>query len=247
MLRLVLASAIVACTSAFAPSGVPAAGRFFQRPALSARVSPLASVAGGRSQVRAASLGLRCAEDADLSLFSSGSGPAEFCSELTQTEHIELAGNRALKTSADTPAFAIFGSGKMAGIEQMSVKVVKQQGCMFIGACVVPRSPSSPGYADSLRTWAVMAKESGSVYRTGVLGTKLTEYMGKEIKKHQMGDSYPPKYKADDVVWMELNHDEQSFKLSVNGGSPFQLKSVPGARFFVNMEGLDSAVELVAE
>lgn len=123
MLRLVLASAIVACTSAFAPSGVPAAGRFFQRPALSARVSPLASVAGGRSQVRAASLGLRCAEDADLSLFSSGSGPAEFCSELTQTEHIELAGNRALKTSADTPAFAIFGSGKMAGIEQMSVKV----------------------------------------------------------------------------------------------------------------------------
>mgnify|MGYP006876830459 CR=1 FL=1 len=48
-------------------------------------------------------------------------------------------------------------------------------------------------YADSLRSWAVMAKESGSIYRTGVLGTKLTEYLGKEIKKTQMAGSYPPK------------------------------------------------------
>jgi hypothetical protein len=38
-----------------------------------------------------------------------------------------------------------------------------------------------------------MAKESGSIYRTGVLGTKLTEYLGKEIKKTQMAGSYPPK------------------------------------------------------
>jgi hypothetical protein len=123
MLRLVLVSAIVACTSAFAPSGVPAAGRLFQRSALSARVSPLSPVAG-RSQVRAASLGLRCqetAQDADLALFSLG--PAEFNAELSQTEHIEVTGNRAVKTSVDVPAFAIFGSGKMAGVEQMSVKV----------------------------------------------------------------------------------------------------------------------------
>jgi len=123
MLRLVLVSALVACTSAFAPSGVPAAGRVSQRPALSARVSPLPA-AGGRSQVRAASLGLRCqetAQDADLALFSLG--PAEFSAELSQTEHIAVTGNRAVKTSADVPAFAIFGSGKMAGVESMSVKV----------------------------------------------------------------------------------------------------------------------------
>ena len=123
MLKVVLASAILASASAFAPSGMPSGSRIMYHSATAARVSPLGTpVVGGRSRVRAASLALRAAEDADLALFS-GLESAEFDGGLSQTDHIAVSGAKATKTTDDTPAFAIFGSGKSSGVEKVSVKV----------------------------------------------------------------------------------------------------------------------------
>ena len=53
--------------------------------------------------------------------------------------------------------------------------------------------------------------------RAGRIGTKLLEYLGKDIKG-SMGDSYPPKFKDGDVVNMELNKVGGWICIGVMGG-----------------------------
>ena len=63
-----------------------------------------------------------------------------------------------------------------------------------------------------------------SVYRTGRVGTKLSEYLGPEIKSQLVsrnkalpdlrrvlvqGNAYPPKFQEGDVIHMELDRDNQ--------------------------------------
>jgi hypothetical protein len=83
-------------------------------------------------------------------------------------------------------------------------------------------------------------------HMAGRIGTKLTEYLGKEMKK-EMGPSYPPKFKQGDMVKMELNKATGVFKCWVNDGEPFMVDGVaPNAKFFVNAEAKSTQFEIQA-
>jgi hypothetical protein len=113
-----------------------------------------------------------------------------------------------------------------------------------------------------------MIGKGGSVYRTGRLGTKMLEYLGPELKKtmvsrlhvflskrallmrlhlvSKQGKSYPPKFVEGDTVNMELNKDTQEIKMWINDNLPFTISGIDKeAKFFVNMEGVLSSVEIV--
>jgi hypothetical protein len=60
------------------------------------------------------------------------------------------------------------------------------------------------------------------------------------------GKSYPPKFVEGDTVKMELNKDTQEIKMWINDNLPFTVTGInKEAKFFVNMEGAQSSVEIV--
>ncbi|EKX53758.1 hypothetical protein GUITHDRAFT_150280 [Guillardia theta CCMP2712] len=182
--------------------------------------------------------------DNDLAMFS-GLEQLKFDDEGTDRENLSVEGLKATKVTDSEPAFAIFGNDMSSGVQKVGVRVLKRKFSMFVGILSQPRSPSKPCWADTLRTPAVMLGKGGSVYRTGRVGTKLSEYLGPEIKS-QLGNAYPPKFQEGDVIHMELDRDNQVFKCWVNNGKPFVVNGVAkNSKFFVNMEGKESAVELV--
>lgn len=188
------------------------------------------------------------AEGEDLEQMFQGAGPLAFDLNYSDNENMAIAQTKAQKITESEPAWAIFGDDKTDSVQRVGVKVVKvaeKENAVFIGAVKVPRSPASTCFADTLRTPAIMVEKGGSVYRTGRIGTKLLEYLGKDIKG-SMGDSYPPKFKDGDVVNMELNKATGEFKAWVNGGNPFTVQGVsPSSKFFVNCEAKDSTFEIM--
>ncbi len=62
----------------------------------------------------------------------------------------------------------------------------------------------------------------------------------------KQGKSYPPKFVEGDTVNMELNKDTQELKMWINDNASFTIGGIDKqAKFFVNMEGVLSAVEIV--
>jgi hypothetical protein len=60
------------------------------------------------------------------------------------------------------------------------------------------------------------------------------------------GKSYPPKFGEGDTVNLELNKDTREVKMWINDKAPFTIGGIdPAAKFFVNMEGEQSAIEIV--
>ena len=60
------------------------------------------------------------------------------------------------------------------------------------------------------------------------------------------GKSYPPVFREGDTVKLELNKDTQQVRMWVNDNAAFTVDGVDRqSKFFVNMEGAKSAVELV--
>jgi len=175
-------------------------------------------------------------------------GPLVFDLKVSDNENMAIASHKAQKITESEPAWALFGDDKTDSVQRVGVTIVKvpvKENSVFIGAVKLPRSPKNACFADTLRTPCIMVEKGGSVYRTGRIGTKLVEYLGKDIKKY-MGDSYPPKFKDGDVVKMELNKATGEFKAWVNDGVPFVIQGVsPASKFFVNAEAKDSQFEIM--
>ena len=188
---------------------------------------------------------LRAQDDLD-GMFA---GALKFDLELSDNENLAIATTKCEKITESDPAWALFGDDKMDTIQRVGVKIVKcppKQNSVFIGVCKMPRSPSRPCFADTIRTPACMVEKGGSVYRTGRIGTKLVEYLGDDAKK-MMGDSYPPKFAEGDVVKMELNKASGEWKCWVNDKNPLTITGVAAnSKFFVNAEAKDSQFEIMS-
>lgn len=181
----------------------------------------------------------------DLSGVFSGTEQLAFDLRWSDQENLSINSAKATKVTDSPPAYAIFGNDMTSGIQRYGVKVIKQVDSIQVGVLVNPRTPSRPCWADTLRTPAVMIGKGGSVYRTGRLGTKMVEYLGPDLKK-TMGKSYPPKFGEGDTVNLELNKDTREVKMWINDKAPFTIGGIdPAAKFFVNMEGEQSAIEIV--
>jgi len=181
-------------------------------------------------------------------MFQSAGG-IKFDLELSDNENMAIAMTKCEKITESEPAWALFGDDKTDSLQRVGVRIVEmplKENAVFIGAVKLPRSPARSCFADTLRTPAIMVEKGGSIYRTGRIGTKLTEYLGKEMKK-EMGPSYPPKFKQGDMVKMELNKATGVFKCWANDGEPFMVDGVaPNAKFFVNAEAKSTQFEIQA-
>lgn len=78
------------------------------------------------------------------------------------------------------------------------------------------------------------------------LSTTTTRNSRSRIPTTLQGKSYPPKFVEGDTVKIELNKDTREVKMWVNDKAPFTVGGIdPSAKFFANMEGVQSAIEIV--
>ena len=64
--------------------------------------------------------------------------------------------------------------------------------------------------------------------------------------RRPQGKSYPPKFVEGDTVKLELNKDTREIKMAINDGAAFTVGGIdPASKFFVNMEGKDSSIEII--
>jgi len=244
MLKAVVVAALAGTAAAFvAPQGFVRLGPSCGTARFCSALKPSRPTAA-----RHGAIALRAQAEDDLGEMFQSAGPLVFDLENSDNENMAIASHKAQKITESEPAWALFGDDKEDSVQRVGVTIVKvpvKQNSVFIGAVKLPRSPARACFADTLRTPCIMVEKGGSVYRTGRIGTKLVEYLGKDIKKY-MGDSYPPKFKDGDVVKMELNKATGEFKVWVNDGVPCVVQGVsPASKFFVNAEAKDSQFEIM--